>query len=220
MNYIERMKQEWAKNFSNLQKNSKAFGLLSAGKMTIPQYREIVRQIYHNTRVTPQLMAFSTMFLKEESRGIAKTFFRHSLAETGHDQLAKQDYVALGGDGTQLANENFPSGAVAMNGAMVFLVQFVSPLCLLGYMFHLEYTPAQMGLAYIDKLQSIGVPNEALNFIIEHAEVDPSHVKLMDDYVAQMVRSEDDFKHVLYGMQVTNDLYGRLMDEAIDRASN
>ncbi len=216
---IESMKKQWKINFENMAKKSVGFHKLGSGTLSLKEYQQILRQIYHNTRYVPQIMAMTPFYLKGSQLDIFKSLLRHSIAEHGHEQLAKNDIEALGFDVTNIATENPSPATLALTGALIRYIQHVSPIGLLGYMFHLEYTPVMMGNMYMEKLKSIGVPQEAMTFIEEHAAVDVGHVKLMDEYIECLVKTPEDMEHVLYMMRVTSELYGRMIDSAIEAAS-
>jgi hypothetical protein len=218
MDYLTRMKDAWRENFARITQASRAFAHLQDGSLTIEHYREILRRIYHNTRLTPPIMAAAAIHLPRGARGAVRTLLKHAIAEHGHDELARADFARLGGDARRLEQEHCPPGALALAGAIAFLTEHVHPACLLGYMFYLEYTPVQVGGAYLERLRGIGVPEDALTFLQEHVEVDPAHIKLMETYVAELVTCEADFQQVLHGMRTTCVLYGRMLDEAIEEA--
>jgi Iron-containing redox enzyme len=193
---------------------------IMAGDVTIDHYKEILRQIFHHTRENPQIQALATVYFRGHQRTIIKDFYRHATSEIGHDQLALNDLKVLGEDVGSIPYENPLPSTTALLGFAFYQINNLNPIGYLGYLFFLEFTPTQNGRAYMELLNKIGVPYEAMTFLQDHAAVDIGHNKLMESYVAELIKTEDDLSSVIYAMQVTGKLYADMLQGAFDQVDN
>ena len=189
--------------------------LLMDGRMTIENYKSILRQIFHHTRENPQLQALATVYFRGHQRGAIARFYRHATSEIGHDQLALNDFKALGGDASFVPYENPLPATLALLGYGFYEIYNRDPLGYLGYLFFLEFTPTSAGSGFMEALRSVGVPDKAMTFLKDHTVIDVGHNKLMESYVADMVRHDWQVDTVVAAMHVTGNLYTRMLDEAV-----
>ncbi len=145
-----------------------------------------------------------------------RTFFTHAASEIGHDQLALNDFVALGGDATDVPYENPLPATTSLLGFGFYQIYVLNPLGYLGYLFFLEFNGTQSGNGLMDALRRVGVPDNAMTFLRDHAEIDVGHNRLMEKYVDQMVKSDKDLDRITYAMRTTGYLYAQMVSAAID----
>ena len=215
-NNLATIKEAWLKELAKFD-NSGPFLKLFAGQLTIEHYKSILREIYFHTRENPQLQTFAAAFFKGEQRKYVKPFFKHATSEIGHDQLALDDIATLGGDISNIPNERALPETLALLGYGFYQIQFLNPIGYLGYLFHLEFTPTQQGGAYMQALEKIGVPKEAMTFIYDHSTIDVGHNKMMEGYAADLILSDEDLEAVIYAVKVTARLYINMLEAAIRR---
>lgn len=151
---------------------------------------------------------------------MVKRFFQHATAEIGHDQLALNDLKTLGEDVSRIPFEHPLPATLALLGYAFYQVQHLNPLGYLGYLFHLEFMPTQNGGAYMQMLERIGVPREAMTFLHDHSTIDKGHNKLMETYVDELVLISEDLDTVIYAMKVTGKLYADMIQAAFAQAEN
>lgn len=192
--------------------------LLTSGRMTPPEYRAILREVFHHTRENPQLQALATVFFRGRQRDMVRTFFAHAASEIGHDQLALNDYVTLGGDAARVPYQNPLPATSALLAYGYYQIYNLNPIGYLGYLFFLEFTPTQTGVGMMDHLRKIGVPDAALTFLKDHTEIDQGHNRLMIKYADALIGSDEDLDCIVYAMKTTGYLYGQMMMQAIEDA--
>jgi len=190
--------------------------LLTSGKMEIAEYRAILRQVFHHARENPQLQALATVYFRGRQRDMIRGFYRHAVSEIGHDQLALNDFITLGGDAERVPYENPLPATSALLGFGFYQVYNLNPLGYLGYLFFLEFMPTQTGEGMMTHLRNIGVPDSAQTFLKDHAEIDQGHNRMMEKYVEKLVQNEADLDAVLYAMKTTGYLYERMFAQAIE----
>ena len=197
---------------------SKPMAALYAGEMTIPQYRAILRQIFHHTRENPQLQALATVYFRGRQRDMVRPFFAHASSEVGHEQLALNDFTTLGGDASEVPYENPLPATSALLAYGFYQIYNLNPLGYLGYLFFLEFTPTSSGESMMESLRAIGVEDNAMTFLRDHTEIDVGHNKLMEKYVARLVRDEADLDAIGYSMKTTAHLYEQMLIQAVQYA--
>lgn len=187
-------------------------------EMTPLHFASMMEEIYHHTRENPQIQTFATAFFKYEQRAQIKPFYKHAISEIGHDQLALDDIKALNYP-TEHIVEGYPLPiTTALLAYAFYQIQFRNPIGYLGYLFHLEYMPTQFGSEYIAAFKEVGVPDEALSFIMDHHKIDQGHIKMMHGYIDGLIKTYEDLEEMKYAVSVTAKLYSDLVTDAFARA--
>lgn len=207
----------WKDNASRMSQ-SKAFALLASGRMTPRQYAAVLRQVFHHARENPQIQALATARFRGDQRALVRNFYRHAISEIGHDELALRDIEALGEDVSRIRSERPLPATFALLASAFHMIEHHEPVAYLGYLFHLEYTPVQLGHLYMEALERAGIPRTAMGFLEEHATADVAHVKLIRTYLDKLVTTPEELDAVLYMQRVTAELYARMLDQAIETA--
>ncbi|PIR23311.1 MAG: hypothetical protein COV44_03255 [Deltaproteobacteria bacterium CG11_big_fil_rev_8_21_14_0_20_45_16] len=208
------MKDAW-QEVAEEMKSNRVFAAIQRGELGVHEYKAILREIFHHARENPQIQALATSFFRGSEREFVKMFLKHATSEVGHDQLALNDLAALGEDVSGIPTERPLPATTALISYAFYQIQFRNPLGYIGYLFFLEYTPVQNGPTYLKRLREKGVPDSALSFIQEHATVDISHCRLIEKYVDQLIRTQDDLDEVCYAIRTTGQLYQRMLESAV-----
>ena len=200
--------------------NSPPMQRLLSGQITLEHYQSLMTQISHHTRENPQLQALATIYFRGHQRKIIKKFYKHASSEIGHDQLALDDLEAMGVDTSRIPYENPLPATSALLGFCFYQIYNLNPVGYLGYLFFLEFMPTGSGAAYKEALDQIGVPGNAMSFLLDHTAIDVGHNKMMEDYVACLITNEEEFQSVVYCMRVTARLYRNMITEAFEQVDN
>ena len=214
---IAEIKQCAREAFSVLS-SSMAFQQVAAQKVGPEEYKQVLQEIYYQTRETPGLMGQFGFNLSSKRREGMKTLFKHASAEMGHDQMALADLETLGVDRTSVETQHPLPATSALIGYAHYQTTQMNPVGFLGFIYFLEFLPSMSGHQYADQLEAGGVPRAAMTFIEEHAHVDVAHTKLLDQYVRSMVRTVEDLEEVKYCIRTTAYLYGEMIGSAIRNA--
>ncbi|MBI1365848.1 MAG: hypothetical protein GC153_07805 [Alphaproteobacteria bacterium] len=191
---------------------------MASGKMEIAEYRSILRQVFHHTRENPQLQAMATVHFRGRQRDMIRSFFSHAASEIGHDQLALNDFITLGGDATSVPYENPLPATSALLAYGFYQIYNLNHLGYLGYLFFLEFTPTQSGGLLMESLKAAGVPENAMTFLRDHTTIDQGHNKMMERYVDRLVTTQEDVDCIVYAMTTTGYLYQQMLAQAIEAA--
>lgn len=216
---FDRLKDSFSEA-SNEFRKMPAIEKIAQGDITVAQYRSILRQVFHHTRENPQLQALATVYFRGRQRDMVRSFFAHAASEIGHDQLALNDFIALGGNATNVEYENPHPATSALLAYGFYQIYNLNPLGYLGYLFFLEFNGTSNGNEFMSVLRAIGVHENAMTFYRDHVEIDVNHNKLMEKYVSHMVKTDEDVATIAYSMKTTAYLYGQMMTAAIEAATD
>lgn len=193
---------------------------LAAGDVSVEEYRSYMKQVYYYVRENPQIQALGTVYFRGRQRYMVRNVLKHSISEVGHEQLALNDYVQLGGDPSKVPYKNPHPATIALTSYAYFQIYNQNPMGYLGYLFFLEFAPTQAGPKIGEQLLACGVPENALTWLREHVDLDQGHTKMMERYVETLLTSDADYDSVGYAMKTTGYLYGQMIDAAFADAKN
>ncbi|MEM9496220.1 MAG: iron-containing redox enzyme family protein [Pseudomonadota bacterium] len=190
------------------------------GELTVAEYREMMRQTFHYTRENPQMQALATVYFRGRHRDMVAPFYKHAAEEIGHEYLALNDFVTLGGDPTNVPYENplpATSGLIAYGFHHIYNLSHLGHL---GYIYFLERLPVVSGPILMDQLKGSSIPENAMTFLRDHAEIDIEHTALMDKYFPVLVSDERDMDCIEYAMKTTAYLFNEMLAQCIEAAAN
>ena len=216
---IQDIRGEWEKAVAGLLQGD-FFRRLQTGSLTLPHYKALLREIYFNTRENPQTFALMAAHLKGNKRDLSPRIFRHCLAEYGHHNMALGDLRNLGTNVTNIPLERPLPTTEALIAFAVYQVQHSNPVGYLGYIYHMEMLPAGRGGEFLKSLEAIGVPLEAMAFLEEHAKVDVTHTKWLEDYLRVAIETEDDYQAVIHVIRGSCRLHGLMFQGILDAVAD
>jgi pyrroloquinoline quinone (PQQ) biosynthesis protein C len=194
---------------------SPVMAMLAEGKIQLPHYKAVLREIYHYAKEDPQIQALASVYFRGEDRETVKMFLKHATSEIGHDLMALDDLKTLGADVSAIPKSLPLPSTIALTAFPFYQIQYHNPIGYLGYLYFLEYMPTQAGADYMSALKAAGVPANAMTFLHEHMTVDVAHNNLMQEYLKRLVRTEGDLSAVAYAIRVTGYLYGEMLAGAV-----
>ena len=213
MSKYELVKKEFDKILTELL-NDPVYKKILSGDINKKFYINFIVQSGLLAGHNPQIQAYATMHFKGSQKELVKGFLKHAASECGHDQLAYNDAVTCGLTSYDVKTIKPYYETTSLTALPLYMIQFVNPVAYLGYLFYLEFLPTAIGLDVMPVLQKIGVPQDALTFIHDHATIDVGHNKLMVDYVEKLIVTEQDYTDVLYTMRTTAYLHTLMIKRA------
>jgi hypothetical protein len=189
---------------------------LASGDISTEEYRSYMKQVYYYVRENPQIQTLGTAYFRGRQRFMVRNVYKHAISEVGHEQLALNDYVELGGDGSIVPYLNPHPATIALTSYAYYQIYNLNPMGYLGYLFFLEFAPTQAGPAISEQLLACGIPEKSLTWLREHIDLDQGHTKMMERYVEALLTSEADLDSVEYAMKTTGFLYARMIDAAFE----
>lgn len=188
------------------------------GELQLKHYKSFLQETYFETQRNPQVQAYATAFFPLDQHRMIKKFYAHATSEVGHDQLALNDLKALGHDIEKTKADRPLPATIGLISLPFFLIQFMNPVAYLGYLFHLEFFPTKKASDYLGGLSQLGVPEEAMSFLRDHAEIDQHHNKMMEEYAEELIRSEEDLEDVKFAIRSACHLHKQMIVSAFERA--
>lgn len=192
--------------------------LLQERAFTRAHYSSCLREIYHYVRENAGLQMLAAARLRGPGRRIFKKFCKHAVSEIGHEELAVKDLLALDYDVSQLRYENPLPTTVALNAFPLWQITYRNPVGYLGCLLFLEWLPTHGGNAMMGMLREVGIPDHAMSFLADHAEIDVAHNALMREYLEVAVTTHAEAEAVLYCTRGMGSLYAAMLSGAVARA--
>ena len=194
---------------------SDAMKALASGEATPEQYRSVIREVFHYARENPQLHATASLYFRGRQRRLVGAMLKHAAAELGHEDLALNDFAALGGDPAPVPYENPLPETAALTAFAYSQIHYGNAVGFIGYVYFLEFMATHVGPFMVQGLKAIGVPDNALTFLRDHAEIDVAHNRIMKMYIEGLVTDEPEFESVSRAITTTGMLYGNMMNAAV-----
>ncbi len=189
------------------------------GKTTLNEYRSFLRQVYYYVRENPQLQALATVYFRGRQRDLVRNFYQHAASETGHEQLALNDFATLGGDPANVPYENPLPATTALTSFAFYQIYNLNPIGYLGYLYFLEFVPTSFaGEVMASNLLKMGADENSMTFLRDHMEIDQGHNRLMKSYIEQLIVTDEELDTITYAMETTGFLYAQMMQCAIEDA--
>jgi pyrroloquinoline quinone (PQQ) biosynthesis protein C len=217
MSVVDRVEKEWEACYGWISRGE-FLRSLSEGRFTLPSYAIFLRETYHNAAMNPRLGSLFHAHLEPDRPALVARFLKHNASEVGHDELALADLRALGWDTEPVRRGRPLPSTEAFTAFISFQIQHRNPMAYLGYLYHLEGLPTRLGEESIAALLKIGIPAEAMSFLKEHAEADQAHMRLNQEYLAGLARSEADIEAVLYGLRGACSLHGLMLQGVMEES--
>lgn len=219
-NYFNRAKSHFELEMNNFLQ-TESMKMLTAGGVTLDQYKSWLREVYYYVRENPQIQTFGAVYFRGKQRFMVRNVFKHALSEVGHEQLALNDYAALGGETKLIPYKNPLPSTTALTAFAYYQIHNKNPLGYLGYLFFLEFISTQLPQSVVDAFgDKVNVPDTAFTYLREHFELDMDHNRLIERYFDELVRTEADFEAIRYAMSVTANLFAKMVDGAIANVEN
>ncbi|TVQ76487.1 MAG: hypothetical protein EA369_09995 [Bradymonadales bacterium] len=215
MDYFDQVKTEWLKSVEKTNQSAWAQRLYK-GDLQLKHYKAYLRETYFHAGRNPQIQTISAAKFTNEQRKLTRQVFQHAISEIAHDLLALNDLKALGHDVSKIPDEMPLPDTIALVSFPLYVINYLNPVGYLGYLFHLEVLPTMNGPKYMEILKGMGVPEEALTFIQEHATVDQYHTELIRSYLQELVQSKEDLEFVIYCAQTTCHLHWKMITGAFE----
>ncbi|MEM7218116.1 MAG: iron-containing redox enzyme family protein [Pseudomonadota bacterium] len=210
---VNRIAEQFKTTLARFNASSGLVALFS-DSITPRQWAWMMRETYFYTRDNPQLQAAATLHFTGRQRELVDGFMRHARSEIGHDTLAANDAAALGlVSDTFPAQRPLPATAALISHARLQVLQGNLP-AYLAYLYFLEFMPVTSGADYLRHLAAVGIGEEAMSFLIDHARIDEGHVRNMPRYIDYLVPDDAATEEMCAQMTLVGELFGRVVRDA------
>jgi hypothetical protein len=217
---FEFVKEHWQPGLSYLL-NGKAFQRIRGKNLSPLEYACVLRQAYHQYKEHPQALARLTSKLSGPARGAIKQILAHALYEVDHEDFALRDMRSLGLNVEWCRQTNPLPMTRAILGFMNGLIDGPVPVSILGYFFHFEMLPLEMGKDIVQLLGESGIDPNSHSFFFERSHSDEAvRQKLIENCLEEIVENQEQLDEIAQAAKASAILHSQLLDEAIDPKRN
>lgn len=178
-------------------------------------YLSYLRETYFHTRENPFSQVMAASYFPRDEHSLFKKFISHALSEVGHNLLALNDFLELGGKIGQIKNTNPLNSTTKLINFTFEIANSKYGLKYLGYLYHVEMMPVILGRDILQILKDKIGSGNFFTFLEEHMTVDIQHQKFMDQYLTSLIKSEADLNLVLEGLIESVTLFNDMMNESM-----
>jgi pyrroloquinoline quinone (PQQ) biosynthesis protein C len=183
-----------------------------AGRVSREEYLAFLGQAYHHVRHTVPLLMACGARLPERLDWLRQAMGEYIEEEMGHERWILDDIRAAGGD-PEAVREATPLPPTELMLAYAYdMVQRRNPAGLLGMVFVLEGTSAELaGRAAGAIRESLGLPVDAFRYLTSHGTLDQKHVAFFRTLVDRL-RLARDQDMVVHAANMFYRLYGGIFE--------
>jgi pyrroloquinoline quinone (PQQ) biosynthesis protein C len=189
---------------------------IDAGEFDERLYALYLLETYHRTRHNARCQTMVAARDDFSNLDYTKYCLHHALEEAGHEQMALDDLEAMGYP-ARAGTLPRPLPATEVFIAYIYYIsQFGAPLQRLGYTFWAENSNEYLhGL--LDKARRrLGLQPAQMTFFREHAVLDSGHGAEVEEAIARLATTEQEWNDVERGMTVSLQLTGRFLENVFD----
>lgn len=187
---------------------------LTRGRFERSDYHAFLINLRQQVKDGALWMSRAASNIGETHLELRSTLMRHAVTEHRDFRLLEQDFVAAGGAREAICSAEKNIGSEALSAWMFHEASKPDPFGLLGAMFVIE------GLGSIKAApwgrlvqQRLGLPDDALRFLLYHGENDAAHMEEFRDMLAMVLPDEEIARRIVTTAQVTARLYALQIEE-------
>jgi 3-oxoacyl-[acyl-carrier-protein] synthase-3 len=160
---------------------------IETGTATIEDYRRLLRHLRQQVVEGGRWIARAASNFSIELFDLRSAAIHHAADEHRDFRMLERDYVAVGGELTDIHSGRKNLGSEALSAYLFHQASLPDPIDLLGAMFVIEGLGAAKVAGWANLLHdSLGLTNDQMSFLRYHGETDDEHFELL----RQIVRSD------------------------------
>ncbi len=137
-------------------------------------YAPLLIETYHYVSFSARLLSKAISFVPATRSTIQAYLAEHLSEEVGHEQWALEDLKKLGVSRDDVLKTRPLEPTQRLVANQLFMIEFVSPVSILGYIYAMESTPpSEEVLDQIERLHEL--PPGSMSFLRGHSERDAVH---------------------------------------------
>lgn len=193
-----------------------------AGRVSRDSYVAFLTEAYHHVKHTVPLLMACGSRLPARHAWLQPALVEYIREEAGHEQWILNDLEACGSDSAR-AIEQGPRLPTELMVSFVYdQIQRVNPLAFFGMVYVLEGTSVTIATLAAERLRAqLGLPRQALSYLLSHGSVDQKHIGDFERIVNR-IQDPGDRAAIVHCARVVFALYGemfRALPRATDRAA-
>lgn len=187
---------------------------LTRGRFEIEDYRAFLINLRQQVKDGALWMSRAASSLSEEHLELRSTLMRHAVTEHRDFRLLEADYVANGGDLTEIIGAAKNVGSEALSAWMFHEASKPNPFGLLGAMFIIEGLGSVKAKPWGRQIKKrLDLPEEAVRFLLYHGDADEDHMKEFEQMLALAPGDAATHERIVMCARVTARLYALQIEE-------
>jgi hypothetical protein len=189
---------------------------LTRGRFSLEDYRAFLINLRQQVKEGALWMSRAASNIDDEHLELRSILMRHAVTEHRDFRLLEADFVATGGELAAIRGAEKNVGSEALSAWMFHQASERNPFGLLGAMWIIEglgaIKAAEWGALVRDRL---GLPNEAVRFLLYHGENDAEHIVEFEAMLALVLPDAAVAAHIVKTAEVTARLYALQIEEIV-----
>jgi hypothetical protein len=181
---------------------------LTRGRFELADYHAFLVNMRQQVKDGSLWMSRAASSIDEEHLELRSSLMNHAVTEHRDFRMLETDYVASGGKLERILNARKNVGSEALSSWMFHQASQPNPFGLLGAMFIIEGLGSIKAIEWGKLVQSrLGLPNEALKFLLYHGENDAEHMEEFGEMLRMVLPDEAVAERIVMCARVTARLY-------------
>jgi len=187
---------------------------LTRGRFELADYHAFLINLRQQVKDGALWMSRAASNIGEDHLELRSTLMRHAVTEHRDFRLLEQDFVASGGDIADILSAKKNVGSEALSAWMFHEASKPDPFGLLGAMWIIEGLGSIKARPWGLRVQErLGLPDEALRFLLYHGENDVGHMEEFREMLAMVLPDEAVAERIVTTARVTARLYALQIEE-------
>lgn len=187
---------------------------LTRGRFELADYHAFLINLRQQVKDGALWMSRAASNIGEEHLELRSTLMKHAVTEHRDFRLLEQDFVASGGALEDIVSARKNVGSEALSAWMFHEASKPDPFGLLGAMWIIEGLGSIKAKPWGLKVQErLGLPDEALRFLLYHGDNDVEHMEEFRDMLAMVLPDEAVAERIVMTARVTARLYALQIEE-------
>lgn len=213
---FETLERSSAAVWSEILGTSRLVETINAGSITRELFALYMLETYQYTRHNARNQALVGVRTFELPAKYIGYCFKHAKEETGHEQMALNDVLALGFKLPEVDSLKPLPATETLIAYLYWISLQGNPIQRLGYSYWAENCYRYVNPIIGNIQRSLALKDNQLTFFIAHSHIDDKHAKEVAHMIAEYCRSEDDFQDILRVMETSLRLTGRILENVYD----
>jgi len=187
---------------------------LTRGRFTLADYQAFLIALRQQVKEGALWMSRAASHIDEAHLELRSSLMRHAVTEHRDFRLLEADFVATGGalETIQSAEKNV--GSEALSAFMYYRASQPNPFDLLGAMWIIEGLGSIKARAWGKAVQqSLGLPDEAVRFLLYHGDNDVEHIEEFKQMLAMVLPDETNARRIVRTAEIVARLYVLQIEE-------
>ena len=187
---------------------------LTRGRFELADYHAFLINLRQQVKDGALWMSRAASNIGEDHLELRSTLMKHAVTEHRDFRLLEQDFVASGGDIADIVSARKNVGSEALSAWMFHEASKPDPFGLLGAMWIIEGLGSIKARPWGLKVKErLGLPDEALRFLLYHGDNDVEHVEELREMLAMVLPDEAVAERIVTTAKVTARLYALQIEE-------